>query len=238
MRFFFLMIRRPPRSTLFPYTTLFRSRHAGRSVLSGATTPNRKLLAPPVASLPVIVAVLSIHFESIVRAAGVSPFRLGEQVLDHQGVHVDERGLQDPQAQHAHLLLVAAVGGQVAALAVEDDRVGAVPRLDHVQALVDLPLKLSAAQVAGEKDRILRPAEFDHRLVGGVGGVAFMNRRRIASVEAVPTRMAVAYLIIWSYWCSIRSQRNRAGQRGRKARPSACSSSHGTVHLDAVDQRH
>src|SRR5260370_4807728 len=27
--FFFLMIRRPPRSTLFPYTTLFRSRHRG-----------------------------------------------------------------------------------------------------------------------------------------------------------------------------------------------------------------
>src|SRR3712207_8007792 len=26
-RFFFLMIRRPPRSTLFPYTTLFRSHH-------------------------------------------------------------------------------------------------------------------------------------------------------------------------------------------------------------------
>src|SRR5256885_11113464 len=29
--FFFLMIRRPPRSTLFPYTTLFRS--AGRAAL-------------------------------------------------------------------------------------------------------------------------------------------------------------------------------------------------------------
>src|SRR2546426_7820516 len=28
MLFFFLMIRRPPRSTLFPYTTLFRSRGA------------------------------------------------------------------------------------------------------------------------------------------------------------------------------------------------------------------
>src|SRR5688572_31888264 len=27
--FFFLMIRRPPRSTLFPYTTLFRSRATG-----------------------------------------------------------------------------------------------------------------------------------------------------------------------------------------------------------------
>src|SRR6185503_20697552 len=29
--FFFLMIRRPPRSTLFPYTTLFRSRSGGRN---------------------------------------------------------------------------------------------------------------------------------------------------------------------------------------------------------------
>src|SRR6478672_10872218 len=28
--FFFLMIRRPPRSTLFPYTTLFRARQPGR----------------------------------------------------------------------------------------------------------------------------------------------------------------------------------------------------------------
>src|SRR5215813_2417183 len=31
--FFFLMIRRPPRSTLFPYTTLFRSRQGGRLLL-------------------------------------------------------------------------------------------------------------------------------------------------------------------------------------------------------------
>src|SRR3712207_9090193 len=30
-RFFFLMIRRPPRSTLFPYTTLFRSSGLGLS---------------------------------------------------------------------------------------------------------------------------------------------------------------------------------------------------------------
>src|SRR5262245_62488894 len=29
--FFFLMIRRPPRSTLFPYTTLFRSRGGDRT---------------------------------------------------------------------------------------------------------------------------------------------------------------------------------------------------------------
>src|SRR3712207_7175115 len=33
--FFFLMIRRPPRSTLFPYTTLFRSRDIAVTVLLG-----------------------------------------------------------------------------------------------------------------------------------------------------------------------------------------------------------
>src|SRR3712207_8019653 len=33
--FFFLMIRRPPRSTLFPYTTLFRSQHAIDQLLLG-----------------------------------------------------------------------------------------------------------------------------------------------------------------------------------------------------------
>src|SRR2546427_8120833 len=33
--FFFLMIRRPPRSTLFPYTTLFRSRVSERGQTQG-----------------------------------------------------------------------------------------------------------------------------------------------------------------------------------------------------------
>src|SRR2546430_12241174 len=42
--FFFLMIRRPPRSTLFPYTTLFRSRAEvgdgpGRRGLDGLAVP-------------------------------------------------------------------------------------------------------------------------------------------------------------------------------------------------------
>src|SRR5256884_1811163 len=32
--FFFLMIRRPPRSTLFPYTTLFRSKRAHQGIRS------------------------------------------------------------------------------------------------------------------------------------------------------------------------------------------------------------
>src|SRR3712207_8869522 len=42
--FFFLMIRRPPRSTLFPYTTLFRSARSradtASSAASSATRPS------------------------------------------------------------------------------------------------------------------------------------------------------------------------------------------------------
>src|SRR2546429_6281802 len=49
--FFFLMIRRPPRSTLFPYTTLFRSssatsspaRQAARLLHITPPWPNRRL---------------------------------------------------------------------------------------------------------------------------------------------------------------------------------------------------
>src|SRR2546426_12025968 len=36
--FFFLMIRRPPRSTLFPYTTLFRSRMRRQTCVRIATS--------------------------------------------------------------------------------------------------------------------------------------------------------------------------------------------------------
>src|SRR2546426_2775666 len=36
--FFFLMIRRPPRSTLFPYTTLFRSRMCTRGARMRASS--------------------------------------------------------------------------------------------------------------------------------------------------------------------------------------------------------
>src|SRR6266571_3990933 len=41
--FFFLMIRRPPRSTLFPYTTLFRSRRVRPTTVAGRErTPPRR----------------------------------------------------------------------------------------------------------------------------------------------------------------------------------------------------
>src|SRR3712207_8033510 len=56
MRCFFLMIRRPPRSTLFPYTTLFRSRHAAAHQPSTASSSPRLpsgVLTPQVAASPI-----------------------------------------------------------------------------------------------------------------------------------------------------------------------------------------
>src|SRR2546426_5717140 len=44
--FFFLMIRRPPRSTLFPYTTLFRS-HPRPRISLAASSARRGSSAPP-----------------------------------------------------------------------------------------------------------------------------------------------------------------------------------------------
>src|SRR3712207_8035670 len=45
--FFFLMIRRPPRSTLFPYTTLFRSLRSSETMRATVQPQGRKMRASP-----------------------------------------------------------------------------------------------------------------------------------------------------------------------------------------------
>src|SRR5436309_14155524 len=63
--FFFLMIRQPPRSTLFPYTTLFRSRRgssarrqSGRRITATAISARRR---SPVDSVEIAVARSEEH---------------------------------------------------------------------------------------------------------------------------------------------------------------------------------
>src|SRR2546430_14820467 len=64
IHFFFLMIRRPPRSTLFPYTTLFRSRprdiprHGCRYLVGFATEPVEQRPAEGEAQRPVVDVAL------------------------------------------------------------------------------------------------------------------------------------------------------------------------------------
>src|SRR3712207_7930088 len=61
--FFFLMIRRPPRSTLFPYTTLFRSdiQVRNRGTIGGAVAH-----ADPASDLPAVL----LAYEATIHAAG------------------------------------------------------------------------------------------------------------------------------------------------------------------------
>src|SRR3712207_9471757 len=70
--FFFLMIRRPPRSTLFPYTTLFRSREDHLQMVGHA----EPLHGPEHASHRCAEAFAAVHREEhdwVRRAQGTEP---------------------------------------------------------------------------------------------------------------------------------------------------------------------
>src|SRR5258705_12543699 len=60
--FFFLMIRRPPRSTLFPYTTLFRSAVGQTAVVRGRLMEllTAELLSPEECDNAFVVGVFSL----------------------------------------------------------------------------------------------------------------------------------------------------------------------------------
>src|SRR3712207_9126176 len=61
--FFFLMIRRPPRSTLFPYTTLFRS-EAAQAMGASRGQIVWKVLVPE--ALPGLIAAVTVALVSLV----------------------------------------------------------------------------------------------------------------------------------------------------------------------------
>jgi metallophosphoesterase superfamily enzyme len=65
--------------------------------------------------------------------------------LEHQGVDVDQGGLEQVEREDGEFLLVAAVAGELAALAEEDDVVDVMPAFDDVQAGVDLALQVAVA---------------------------------------------------------------------------------------------
>jgi hypothetical protein len=135
------------------------------------------------------------------------PGLLGEDALDHQRVDQDQGVLHEGHAQDGHLLIIEAIGRDLATLAVIDEAVGAVPVLDDLQALMDLAADRLIAQVAAKEDRLDRLAEFGERRVGGgCCTLARVKRRRVASGSAVPSRSAVANLTISSYCWRISTQ--------------------------------
>src|SRR6266566_6131909 len=82
--FFFLMIRRPPRSTLFPYTTLFRSR-PDRRLATGAWAfhEDLDLLKAVLHSLPRARVGRDLRRERRRLARALEPGRAGGLPRDH-----------------------------------------------------------------------------------------------------------------------------------------------------------
>ena len=103
-----------------------------------------------------------------------------QHLLDHQRVDVYQTSLQKVQRQHCDLLILQAVRGDLAAFAVEDEAVGAVPVLNHVESFVNGLAERLGIQVAAKKDGLDRLAQLGQGPVRGmlevVAGKAAQNR--------------------------------------------------------------
>src|SRR2546429_1665708 len=78
------MIRRPPRSTLFPYTTLFRSMLIGAQAFQ--ETPKHHAPAIVLALIPNIAAWGKLLIDSALGAAGTNAATVGFDKLAQVGV--------------------------------------------------------------------------------------------------------------------------------------------------------
>src|SRR5256885_3070118 len=94
------MIRRPPRSTLFPYTTLFRSPYIDRGI-SGQTTPQMlvRFRSDVIALQPRVVVILAGTNDI---AGNTGPMTV-TQIEDRSEEHTSE--LQSPCNLVCRLLL-------------------------------------------------------------------------------------------------------------------------------------
>src|SRR3712207_9247339 len=88
MFFFFLMIRRPPRSTLFPYTTLFRSRKRIELQANGLSTQADKLTQQAQKALE--VGREDLAREALTRRSGIQ-----QQLTDLQAQHAQLQGEEE-----------------------------------------------------------------------------------------------------------------------------------------------
>src|SRR5256886_3250607 len=122
--FFFLMIRRPPRSTLFPYTTLFRS-HALALKLPHEVLEPLALVADQIADRHVaflekqFCRVGRVHAQLLQRARDVKTLR---PFLDHEQVEATVPSLAFRLGHHQRPVAPSAVGDEDLS-AVDDELV-------------------------------------------------------------------------------------------------------------------
>src|SRR5207253_9591033 len=82
--FFFLMTRRPPRSTLFPYTTLFRSEEIERHIVAGSSLQNEDTTIQPEAGRGRVHALSTAALPSSTSFEGLADTRSEEHTSELQ----------------------------------------------------------------------------------------------------------------------------------------------------------
>lgn len=90
------------------------------------------------------------HPAPFVRPHPLGAGRLAQHALDHQRVHVDRAVLLQMERQHRFFLVLDALGGDLATTATNDEVVGRIAVLDHLQPLVDLAAELLDQLRAGD----------------------------------------------------------------------------------------
>src|SRR2546430_11663994 len=108
LRFFFLMIRRPPRSTLFPYTTLFRSDGKPNLTAPAPRTPDGK---PDLSGLWLVQGlyigdIRSEEHTSELQSQSNLVCRLLLEKKKEQSCHLPLRDLRDPVGHDEDALVV------------------------------------------------------------------------------------------------------------------------------------
>src|SRR2546423_4097828 len=95
--FFFLMIRRPPRSTLFPYTTLFRSHAHARG--RGQARRAGWALAPRGGGAPAPIQRSEEHTSELQSLA----YLVCRLLLEKKKKKTDYQYMRDPRLQTEHI---------------------------------------------------------------------------------------------------------------------------------------
>src|SRR3712207_818337 len=153
------MIRRPPRSTLFPYTTLFRADTAGLVLLSGYYFPTLRLDALMVA--PVAVPVLG----DVLRYTVSSVFGWLNMPLLKRAMFAPSRVTNRFKAEYSNAMALRP--SQIRATA--EDGALMVPGAMGLRARYGELSSMPVAIVAGGSDIVVRKRQAE-RLNGAVPG--------------------------------------------------------------------
>jgi len=105
------------------------------------------------------------------------PAGLAEHPLQHQGIDIDQGVLEQMEGEHRSFLIFSPIRREIPAFAKEDEIIRAVPILDDIEPLVNLPAEFAEPERAAEEDG---PACFAQFQEGGVGGMLDMVPRQAA----------------------------------------------------------